>query len=377
MPLYERVCAYVDLGAMLDNVHAMNNNIAEGTKIIAVIKTDGYGHGALPMAGRLEGEESIFGYAVATAEEALSLRQGGIQKPILILGYVFPEFYEQLIMQEVRFALFREDQASELEKAAEKLGKAAMVHIKVDTAMSRIGIFPDEKGMEFVKRAVLSPWLDTEGLFTHFARADEADKRAVNEQFALFSRFMEQVKENHHGAIRYFHASNSAGIIEMPGANLDLVRAGITLYGLWPSDQVRRDIVPLRPMMSLKSHIVYIKEIPPGRAVSYGGTYVAKEKRRVATIPVGYGDGYPRGLSGKGSVLIRGQRAPILGRVCMDQFMVDVTDIEGVSNGDEVTLIGRDGEKEITMEELGELSGRFNYELACDISPRVPRVYIG
>ena len=376
MPLHERVCAYVDLGAMLDNVHAMKNNIAGETKIIAVIKTDGYGHGALPIARRLETEDCIFGYAVATAEEALSLRAEGIGKPILILGYVFPEFYTDLIENDVRMTLFRYDQMGELAVLGKRLGKPAKVHIKVDTAMSRIGIFPDEDGLEFVGAAVHTDGLETEGMFTHFARCDEADKSAVNEQFAVFTQFCDRVKELYPGAISLFHASNSAGIIEMPQANLDLVRAGITLYGLWPSDEVRKDIVPLKPLLSLKSHIVLIKEIGPGRAVSYGGTYVAQDKRKIATIPVGYGDGYPRSLSNRGSVLIRGQRAPILGRVCMDQFMVDVTDIEGAVNGDEVTLIGRDGEDEITMEELGDLSGRFNYELACDLSSRVPRVYL-
>ena len=376
MSLNERVCAYVDLNAMLGNVHAMKNNIDDHTGIIAVIKADGYGHGALPIAQKLEKEECIFGYAVATAEEALKLRSGGIQKPILILGYVFPEFYAELIEQDIRMTIFRYDQMEELAAAGRRLGKEAVVHIKVDTAMSRIGVFPDEEGLGFVGAAVHTEGLLTEGLFTHLARADEADKSAVNLQLDSFLGFMGRVKEKYPGRIQYFHASNSAGIIELQRANLDLVRAGITLYGLWPSDEVRRDAVLLRPLMSLKSHIVYIKEIPAGRAVSYGGTYVAKEKRRVATIPVGYADGYPRGLSNKGSVLIRGKRAPILGRVCMDQFMVDVTDIEGVSNADEVTLLGRDGEDEITMEELGALSGRFNYELACDISARVPRVYV-
>ena len=242
--------------------------------------------------------------------------------------------------------------------------------------MSRIGIYPDEEGMEFVRFVMDMDQLVTEGMFTHFAKADEADKTAVNAQFETYLSFIYRVKEEFPDRIHFYHASNSAGIIEMPEANLDLVRAGITLYGLWPSDEVRQDIVPLKPLMSLKSHIVYIKKLPVGRQVSYGGTYTAETDRVIATVPAGYGDGYPRLLSGKGEVLIRGQRAPILGRVCMDQFMVDVTDIEGVQEYDEVTLIGRDGDDEITMEELGDICGRFNYELACDINARVPRVYI-
>ena len=370
-----RVCAYVDLKAMLDNLHAMKNNIAEKTKIIAVIKTDGYGHGALHMAKVLEKEDCVFGYAVATASEAMHLREGGMKKPVLILGYVFPDDHKTLIENDVRFTVFKEDQIQALDKAASELLKKAYVHIKVDTAMSRIGIYPDDAGMEFVRKVMEKENLVTEGMFTHFARADEEDKTAVNEQFLVYTSFTERVKKEFPDRIGYFHASNSAGIIEMPQANLDLVRAGITLYGLWPSDEVKKDIVPLRPLMSLKSHIVFIKKLPAGRSVSYGGTYTAETDRMIATIPVGYGDGYPRLLSGKGEVLIKGQRAPILGRVCMDQFMVDVTDIDGAAEYDEVTLIGKDGDDEITMEELGALSGRFNYELACDINARVPRVY--
>ncbi|MCR5283585.1 MAG: alanine racemase, partial [Lachnospiraceae bacterium] len=373
--LNQRVCAYVDLNAMLANVRAMKANIAEKTKIIAVIKTNGYGHGAIPIARQLEKEACIFGYAVATAEEAFSLREADMKKPILILGYVFPEHYERLIKEDVRMALFRKDQAEQISETAKRLGKKAIAHIKVDTAMSRIGIFPDDDGMEFV-RTVMNELdgIETEGVFTHFAKADEADKSAVNAQYALYTAFCDRIREEFPGRVRYYHASNSAGIIELPEANLDLVRAGITLYGLWPSDEVRQDIVPLKPLLSLKSHVVYVKTIPAGRSVSYGGTYTATEDRRIATIPVGYGDGYPRSLSSKGSVLIGGRRAPIVGRVCMDQFMVDVTDLGDVKCGDEVTLIGRDGADEITMEELGDLSGRFNYELACDINARVPRV---
>ncbi|MCR5336923.1 MAG: alanine racemase, partial [Lachnospiraceae bacterium] len=371
----QRVCAYVDLDAMLANVRAMKANIAEKTKIIAVIKTNGYGHGAIPIAEELEKEACIFGYAVATAEEAFSLRDAGMKKPILILGYVFPEHYERLIREDVRMALFRKDQAEQISETAKRLGKKAIAHIKVDTAMSRIGIFPDDEGMEFVRMVISDlDGIETEGVFTHFAKADEADKSAVNAQYALYTDFCDRIRAEFPGRVKYYHASNSAGIIELPQANLDLVRAGITLYGLWPSDEVRQDIVPLKPLLSLKSHVVYVKTIPAGRSVSYGGTYTATEDRRIATIPVGYGDGYPRSLSSKGSVLIGGRRSPIVGRVCMDQFMVDVTDLEDVKCGDEVTLIGRDGADEITMEELGDLSGRFNYELACDINARVPRV---
>ena len=377
---YQRVYAEVRLDAVISNMDNMKANIAPKTKMIAVIKTDGYGHGAIPIARELEGLDYLFGFAVATAEEALILRHVGIKKPILILGYTFPYSYEKLIEEEVRMAVFREDTLKELSEAAARLSergirKNAKVHIKVDTGMSRIGVRPDEKGLEFVKRTFETEGIEVEGIFTHFARADESDKTAAKKQLTEFREFIGRIEEKTGRKIPVKHCSNSAGIVEIPDANMDVVRAGITLYGLWPSNQVRKDIVKLAPALSLYSHIVYIKEIEAGTAVSYGGTYVADRVRRVATIPVGYGDGYPRGLSGKGHILIHGKKAPILGRVCMDQFMVDVTEIPEAAMGDRVTLIGREGQQEITMELLGELSGRFNYELACDITKRVPRVY--
>ncbi|MBS7339963.1 MAG: alanine racemase [Suilimivivens sp.] len=377
---YQRVYAEVRLDAVISNMDNMKANIAPKTKMIAVIKTDGYGHGAIPIARELEGLDYLFGFAVATAEEALILRHVGIKKPILILGYTFPYSYEKLIEEEVRMAVFREDTLKELSEAAARLSergirKNAKVHIKVDTGMSRIGVRPDEKGLEFVKRTFETEGIEVEGIFTHFARADESDKTAAKKQLTEFREFIGRIEEKTGRKIPVKHCSNSAGIVEIPDANMDVVRAGITLYGLWPSNQVRKDIVKLSPALSLYSHIVYIKEIEAGTAVSYGGTYVADRVRRVATIPVGYGDGYPRGLSGKGHILIHGKKAPILGRVCMDQFMVDVTEIPEAAMGDRVTLIGREGQQEITMELLGELSGRFNYELACDITKRVPRVY--
>ena len=214
-----------------------------------------------------------------------------------------------------------------------------------------------------------------EGIFTHFAKSDEEDKTSANHQLALFQNFIDRIQTELGLTIPVKHCSNSAAILEMPQANMDMVRAGITTYGLYPSEEVRKDIVPLRAAMSLYSHIVYCKTIHAGQSVSYGGLFTAQKDTRVATIPVGYGDGYPRSLSGKGYVLIRGKKAPILGRVCMDQFMVDISEIPGVMEGDKVTLLGVDGTERITAEELGELSGRFNYEFVCDLGKRIPRVY--
>lgn len=372
---YQRVWAEVDLDAIWENMVHMKENIAENTKILAVIKTDGYGHGGVPIAKMLEQLDFMFGYAAATYEEAHVLREAGVKKPILILGYTFPYCYEELIREEIRPAVYRRDTVEELVAAAAKVGQKAKVHIKVDTGMGRIGITPDEEGLEFVRFLMGHPELEVEGIFTHFAKSDEEDKTSANHQLALFQNFIDRIQTELGLTIPVKHCSNSAAILEMPQANMDMVRAGITTYGLYPSEEVRKDIVPLRAAMSLYSHIVYCKTIHAGQNVSYGGLFTAQKDTRVATIPVGYGDGYPRSLSGKGYVLIRGKKAPILGRVCMDQFMVDISEIPGVMEGDKVTLLGVDGTERITAEELGELSGRFNYEFVCDLGKRIPRVY--
>lgn len=373
---YQRVYAAIDLDAVCYNMEQMHGNLTAHTKMIGVIKTDGYGHGAVQIGRELEKMDYVFGYAVATAEEALILRHAGLGKPILILGYTFPYCYEELIRQDIRPAVFREDTVDELAACARRLGKSAKVHVKVDTGMTRVGIRPDESGLAFVDKVLHTEGIELEGMFTHFARADERDKTAVMKQLTQIRDFMNLAEKESGYRIPVKHCSNSAGLIEIREADMDVVRAGITLYGLWPSSEVSRDIVNLQPVLSLKSHIVYIKEVEAGVPVSYGGTYVTPKRMRIATIPVGYGDGYPRGLSGKGYVLIRGRRAPILGRVCMDQFMVSVEEIPEAAEGDEVTLIGMDGKEQITMEDLGELSGRFNYELACDLGKRIPRVYL-
>lgn len=373
---YQRVCAFIDLDAVCYNMEQMYGNLSENTRIIGVIKTDGYGHGAVQIGRELEKMDFVFGYAVATAEEAMILRHAGLCKPILILGYSFPYAYEDMIQYDIRPAVFREDTIEELSACAGRMGKSIKVHVKVDTGMTRLGVRPDDSGMAFVDKVLRAEGIELEGIFTHFAKADETDKTSARQQLKRMQNFISRVEKELNCHIPIKHCSNSAGIAELPEANMDVVRAGIMIYGLWPSEQVSRDIVRLRPVLSLKSHIVYIKEVEAGVPISYGGTYVTTKRMRVATIPVGYGDGYPRGLSNKGYVLIRGRKAPILGRVCMDQFMVDVNDIPEAAEGDEVTLIGIDKDLEITMEEVGELSGRFNYELACDLGKRIPRVYI-
>lgn len=373
---YGRIYATIDLDAIRSNMDSMQAKLSEGTKVIGVIKMDGYGHGAVPIAKELEPLWYMYGFATATAEEAMILRDAGIAKPILVLGYAFPWSYEEMIGHDVRAAVFREDMLGQLADASAKAGKKAKVHIKVDTGMSRIGIRPDEAGLEFVKKALENPAIEVEGIFTHFAKADEADKAPARNQLALFREFIGNIEAETGYVIPLCHCSNSAGMIGLREADMDAVRAGIAMYGLWPSPEVAKDAVELEPAMELKSRIVYIKDVEAGTEISYGGTYTAGEKRRIATIAAGYGDGYPRGLSNKGYVLIHGKKAPVTGRICMDQFMIDVTDIPDAAEGDIVTLIGREGEERITIEELGELSGRFHYELACCIGKRVPRVYL-
>lgn len=375
MDTYSRAYAAVDLDAVVHNITEMKKGIGRDTKIMAVIKTDGYGHGAVPIAKELEELPFVWGYAVATAEEGQILRRHRIQKPILVLGASFPEQFPVLAEQGMRPNVYSLNMALQIENAMEKTGKKLPIHIKIDTGLSRLGFPMTKEAVEDIVRIHAMPHILLEGVFTHFAKADARDKTMADQQFQSFLHMKEKLREK--GVLPTLcHISNSAGIIDLPKANLDLVRAGISLYGLWPSDEVQKERMALRPVMSLKSRIVFLKELEAGRTISYGATYTVTRPSRIATIPIGYGDGYPRSLSNKGSVLIHGKRAPICGRICMDQFMVDVTEIPEAAEGDEVVLIGKSGEDIITMEELGELSGRFNYELACCLNKRVPRIYL-
>ena len=375
MKKYSRIRADIDLDAVLYNFENMKANIRPGCKITAVIKADGYGHGSVQIAELMEPYDYMWGFAVAAADEAFRLRRAGIRKPIMLLGYTFDEFYEDLIRENVRICVFDYDTAAKVSDAAFTAKKKAIIHIALDTGMSRIGFRDNDASVAEIVKIAKLPNIEIEGLFTHFARADEVSIDPAVRQLERYNAFAEKV-EKAGVDIPIHHVSNSAGIIRLREANKDMVRAGITVYGLMPSADVETDIVPLKPVMSLVSHISYVKNIEAGDEVSYGGTFKAEKTMRVATIPVGYADGYPRMLSGKGYVLIKGRKAPILGRVCMDQFMVDVTDIEGVTRGDEVVLLGKQGDERITAEELGDISGRFNYELVCDISKRVPRNFI-
>lgn len=369
-----RVRAEIDLSAVRYNLENMRKIVPEKAKFFAVIKTDGYGHGATEIAREIEDLPYLYGFCVATAEEGRSLRSDGIKKPILILGYTFEENYDLILEHDLMPAVFTEEAAAGLSDAAGKQGKRIPIHLAVDTGMSRIGLQVSEEDADTAMRIASFPNLQIEGIFTHFARADEADKTSALEQTSRFQSMIKMLEERGL-SIPMKHCANSAAIMELPEVSFDAVRAGITLYGLLPSEEVDKSRLPMRPVMSLTSHVTHVKELTEGRTISYGGTYTVHGRMRIATIPVGYGDGYPRSLSNRGYVLIHGKKAAILGRVCMDQFMVDVTGIEDVRTGDEVRLLGKMGEQCITMEQLGQSSERFNYELACDIGKRVPRIF--
>ena len=371
---YSRVYATVNLDAVASNMRSMRDNLPASTLIMGSVKADGYGHGSVPVAKTIE--PYVFGYAVATIDEGIILRRHGINKTILILGVTHESRYEDRLRYDIRTAMFQYEKAKKLSDLALKQGKKAVVHLALDTGMSRIGMKADREHAKEAAAIAALEGIEVEGLFTHFARADETDKSAYEEQYRRYKEFLGYLKEL--GVkIPIRHCSNSAGIVESLESNhMDMVRAGIAIYGMYPSDEVDHNSVKLTPAMEIKSCITYIKEIEAGTAVSYGGTFVADHTMKVATIPVGYGDGYVRSLSGKGDVLIHGKRAAILGRICMDQFMVDVTDIPDVQEDDEVTLLGSDGAECITMEELAEKSGGFHYEMICDIGKRIPRVYL-
>ena len=370
----ERVSATVNLNNIRYNIEQVSKRIAKGTGIMAVIKADGYGHGAVAVARTLAGMDSVWGYAVATIDEAMEIVHIGCEKPILILGYVPPSMYGLAVTNGIRIPVFDLHSASKINAVAGQLGMKCKVHIKVDTGMGRIGIEPSDRGLEFVRQVSLMGNLEIEGIFTHFARADEKDKKNALHQAKLFKDFTAKLEdEGIHIPLK--HCSNSAAIIDMPDLHMDIVRSGIITYGLWPSDEVDKHNIDLKPAMEIKSAVIYIKDIEKGTPVSYGGTYVAEKTTRVATVSIGYADGFPRSLSNKGIVLIKGKRYHVIGRVCMDQLMVDIEMNDEISVGDVVTIVGRDGDEEITMDEFAALSDRINYEAVCDIGKRVPRVY--
>lgn len=369
---YYRVHADVNLDAIYENILETRKCIRPDTKIMAIIKADGYGHGAIPIAKVLC--PIVDAYGIAIIEEGIELRESGITKPLLILGVTPVPLYPKLVEYDIMPTVFSYEAAKLLSEEAKKQKKAAKIHIAVDTGMSRIGFSTTKESIQEIKKIALLDGIQIDGCFTHFATADEEDKTFTKVQLKRYCDFVLQL-EAEGIKIPIKHVSNSAGIMEFPEAQFDMVRSGISTYGLYPSEEVDKDKLPLQPAMEIKSYITFVKALEKGVGISYGQTFVTKDKMIVATVPVGYADGYPRALSNQGYVLIRGKKAAILGRICMDQFMVDVTDIPKVQEGDIVTLVGKDKEECITVEELAGMSHSFNYEFVCDIGKRVPRVY--
>ncbi len=360
----------IDLDAIAHNFDAIRRRA--GVAVMAIVKADAYGHGAVPIASFLEPQCAMFG--VSSMAEAMELRRAGIEKPILILGHTPVDAYEEAIRLCLRPAIFRWEDGLALSECAQKLGLPAFFHFAVDTGMSRIGFQVTEAEADVCARIAALPGLNAEGLFSHFATADCADLERTQAQAERFAAFDEMLKAR--GVqIPIRHLNNSAGIIHF-GGRYEMVRSGIVTYGLYPSQEVPREMLPLIPALSWYSHVTHVKVLPAGREISYGGTFITERDMVVATIPAGYADGYRRSLSGSFYVLIGGKKAPILGRICMDQLMVDVTAIPEACVGSKVTLIGSDGDETITMEEISARAGSFPYEFACGISRRVQRNYI-
>lgn len=369
--MYFRNYVAVSLDALAYNMNMIRSKLPQEVKLLGVIKANAYGHGAIEIGRFLEDKCDFFG--VACVDEAMELIHAGIETPILVLGYVSPYEYDTVIKNDIRIPLFSYDDAVKLSEEAEWQHKTACFHFCVDTGMSRIGFQINEESADICSAICRLPGLYAEGLFSHFATADEADLTKAQEQQQAFKQFISML-EARGLDIPIKHINNSAGIINF-NETFDMCRTGIITYGLYPSEEVDKSLLPIVPIMQWRAMISHVKELPPGRAISYGGTYVTTRNTTVATVPVGYADGYPRSLSNIGRVLVNGWYAPIIGRVCMDQLMIDVTGVPDVAVGTEVVLVGEQNGSTLTMEEVSNAAYSFNYELPCRISPRVPRVY--
>lgn len=364
--------AEINLDSVAHNVRRIGDHIGPDTRIMAVVKADGYGHGSVKIAetALTAGATSL---AVAFVEEAVALRRAGIEAPILILGYTAPEQFDALIRHKLTPTIFGLETAREFSRLALEHALILPLHLKVDTGMGRVGLLPDE-AVEVASRVGRFPGLKIEGFYTHLAAAEEADKTYTGEQLLLFNRLIEKCREN--GLFfPLVHAANSAAAISHPASRYNLVRLGLAMYGCYPAPEQQNSGLELLPALTLKSRVVLVKKVPAGTSISYGCTYRTEKETLVATVPIGYADGYPRLLSNKGSVIIRGNLAPVIGTICMDQIMVDVTDIPGARLNDEVILYGKQGAAQLSVEEAARLAGTINYEVLCSVDKRVPRYY--
>ncbi|NMB26683.1 MAG: alanine racemase [Tissierellia bacterium] len=368
------VWAEIDLDNLAHNIREVRKNTKEGSLVTAVVKADAYGHGAIKSAETFldNGADRL---AVATLSEAIELRKSNISIPILILGYTPKNQYPLVVKWDIIQTIFDYESAKTLSEEAIKLGKDATIHIKIDSGMGRIGFLPNDKAIGEIIKISKLPNLNMEGIFTHFATADEKDKSYTKVQYNRFMEIIEKLeKEGVHIPIK--HVSNSAAIIDFKEYNLDMVRGGIMIYGLWPSDEVNKEKIDLKPAMTLKAKISNVKKVPKGTGISYGQIFVTEKESKIATIPIGYADGFTRLLAPKGEVFVKGRRVPIVGRICMDQCMIDVTGIDDIVVGDEVVLFGYGEEGYPHVDEIADKLNTINYEIVCMVGRRVPRVYI-
>lgn len=378
--------AEIDLKAIAHNIRELRRIADPDSRLMAVVKANGYGHGSVEVARCvLNNGAKVLG--VARIDEAMILRNAGIDAPILIFGYTPPPFYKEILKFDLTQTVYSLQTAESLSVFAVSNNKKIKVHIKIDTGMGRLGILPDclrdyrENGIRAglalreVESIVRLTGLEPEGIFTHFSMADSSDKSFSRRQFEIFMEFISSLKKK---GIEFDvrHAANSAGIIDMPETHLDMVRAGIAIYGLYPSEEVKKDKASLKPAMTVKSMIIHLKDVPAGFKVSYGATYETKKPTTIATVPVGYADGYSRFLSSRGHMIVCGERAPIAGRVCMDLTMLDVGNISGVKKGNEVVVFGKQGRSAVTVDEVASISGTINYEIVSSLTERVKRVYL-
>lgn len=370
---YDRTRVEINLENIRYNVNELKRKINPLSKVMFVIKADGYGHGAVQIMKYLG--DSVDAYGVAVINEAVALRENGCGKLILILGYTPKNCLKYVVRHNISQTVTDYETARVLSEEAVRQGVNARIHIKLDTGMGRIGFLPCDESVEIIRKISELPNIIMEGCFTHFSKADEHDLTYTGEQYEIY---LDMVLRLERAGVTFAikHACNSAAVIQFPQADLDMVRIGIASYGLYPSEEIDKSVIELRPAMEWKTIISYVKTVEPGTRISYGGTYIAESVRKIATVPVGYADGYPRLLSNRGRVIVNGISAPIVGRVCMDQFMIDVTDVPEVQVEDTVTLVGRDGNESISVEEIAFYSGSLNYEVICDVGKRVPREYI-
>jgi len=367
------VWAEINLADIVHNYQEVRRLVGSKVKVMAIVKANAYGHGAVKTARALAQAGADY-FGVALLNEAVQLRQAGLSQPILILGWTPPEDFPRALEYGITLTIYSLEEAEELARIAKESSRKARIHLKIDTGMGRIGLIPNESSAAVAGEILALPELEVEGIFTHLAKADEADKAYTKTQLEQFTGFVGQLERENNYRFPLKHAANSAAIIDHPEAYFDMVRPGIILYGLKPSDEVQLSKVDLHQAFTLRAKVSHVKRVPSGTSISYGGIYTTTAEASIASLPIGYADGYTRLLSGKAKVLWQGHQAPLVGRVCMDQTMFLATGLD-VKKGDLVTLIGKDGDKFLSVDELAQILGTINYEIVCMISARVPRVY--